>query len=71
MNTPARRASHAVHVRGHDQHSQNFADSIDQIRRDAALIVILNETSEPSMAHAADIHVRQRTSVPYTRHGTF
>ena len=61
----------AVHVRCHNQHVQNFAGSIDQITPDAAVIIILNEPSEPSVAHAADIHAGQRTSVPYTRQGVF
>jgi hypothetical protein len=33
----------------------------------APIIVILNETPEPSMSHAADMHIHNRTSIPYRR----
>jgi hypothetical protein len=51
MNTPA----------------QNFTYSIDQIGPKAPVIVILDETPEPSMSHAADMHTDNRTSLPYSR----
>jgi hypothetical protein len=57
-----------MHVRRNDQHGQNFTNSINQITPQAPVIVILNETPEPSMSHAADMHIHNRTSLPYSRH---
>jgi hypothetical protein len=51
-----------MHVRRNDQHGQNFTNSINQITPQAPVIVILNETPEPSMSHAADMHIHDRTS---------
>src|SRR5919198_3266230 len=67
MNTPAWRSLYPTHVRRNDQHGQNFTYSIDQIGSQAPVIVILDETPEPSMSHAADMHTDNRTSIPYSR----
>jgi hypothetical protein len=48
-----------THVRRNDQHGQNFTHSIHQIGPKAPVIVILDETSEPSRSHAAEYVYKQ------------
>src|SRR5438132_994614 len=66
VNMPARWASHLTHVLRHDQHGQNVAYSLDQVTPDTPGIIVLNETPEPSVSHAADMHIYYRTRIPYT-----
>src|SRR2546428_12439891 len=71
VHTPARRASHLTHVLRHDQHGDNFPDSIDQITPDTPGIVVLDQTPQASVSHATDMHIHYRTSIPYSSQGFF
>ena len=67
MDAPTGRPRRPPHVLGDDQHGENVAQPLDQIRGKLTGVVVFNEAQKPSMLNASDPHAgnvrRNRTGV--------
>ena len=57
MDAPARRATDLGHVLGDEEHGENIAQPLDQIRGKLSGVVVFDEAQKPAMLNAPNLHL--------------
>ena len=57
MDVPARRATDLGHVLGDEEHGENIAQPLDQIRGKLSGVVVFDEAQKPAMLNAPNLHL--------------
>ena len=57
MDAPPRRATDLGHVLGDEEHGENMAQPLDQIRGKLSGVVVFDEAQKPAMLNAPNLHL--------------